>query len=153
MPWFKVHTSILNSSINYELTLEQQAVWIKLLALAAETGGTGTIADGDGKPMPHAFLAARACVPLDVFEVTLEICQRTGRLSDNSHGITICKWKEYQSEYNRQKPYREAKKYGHYIETREDMEKQKAFRNGQITKEAYDDYWAKKEEAEEALEK
>jgi len=109
MRWFKVSTAILYSSMNYELLLEEQAAFIKTLALCAELGGTGVIADGEGQPMPHDFIASRIHVPVEIFESMLEKCQRTHRISENSNGIVISKWKEYQSEYQRQKPYRHRK--------------------------------------------
>lgn len=109
-PWIKVHTSILNSSLNYELDLAHQAVFIKLLCLAAEYSDDGTIANGEGTPLPHTFLANRVNAPLEVFEETLKRCIETGRISENSGGMKIVKWKEYQSEYLRQKPYREKAK-------------------------------------------
>lgn len=110
MPWFKVHTSILNSSFNYEFSLQEQATWLKLLALAADLGGTGFINDGEGQPIPHDFIANRIHVPVEVLESTIKKGKVTNRLRENSTGLEIIKWKEYQSEYNRQKPYREAKK-------------------------------------------
>ena len=110
MPWFKVHTSILNSSFNYEFTLEEQAAFIKLLALAADMGGTGCIADGEGQPVPHDFIANRIHVPVAVLDSTIKKGERTNRLKENSTGLEIVKWKDYQSEYNRQKPSRLTRK-------------------------------------------
>lgn len=110
MPWFKVHTSILNSSFNYEFTLEEQACFIKLLALVADMGGTGYIADGEGRSIPRDFIANRIHVPVEVLDSTIEKGERTNRLKENSTGLEIIKWKEYQSEYNRQKPSREKRR-------------------------------------------
>jgi len=109
MRWFKVSTSILYSSMNYELTLEEQAAFLKTLALCAELGGTGVIADGEGQSMPHDFIASRVHVPVDIFDSMLVKCIATNRISENSAGIIINKWNEYQSEYQRQKPYRQGK--------------------------------------------
>jgi len=107
MRWFKMSTAILYSSINYELSLEEQAAFMKLLALCAELGGSGVIADGEGQSMPHGFIASRIHVPEEILDSMLEKCQKTNRIYENSNGITISKWKEYQSEYQRQKPYRQ----------------------------------------------
>jgi len=115
MPWFKVYTSILNSSFNYEFTLEEQATFLKLIALAADMGGTGYIADGEGQSIPLEFIANRIHVPIEVLNNTIRKGEKTNRLKVNSTGLEIVKWKEYQSEYARQKPSREARKERDFI--------------------------------------
>ena len=108
-PWIKLYTNILNSSLNYELTLAEQAIFIKLICLAAEYSDDGSIVDGENQAIPHTFLAHRINADLDVFEVALKKCINTNRISENSTGLHIVKWKVYQSEYLRQKPSRDAK--------------------------------------------
>jgi len=126
-PWIKIYTNILNSSLNYELSLAEQAIFIKLICLAAEYSDDGSIVDGEGQTIPHGFLAHRINADIDIFEVALKKCIATNRISENSTGLHIVKWKEYQSEYLRQKPYRDKKrtdddpekyikgKYGHMV--------------------------------------
>ena len=126
-PWIKLYTNILNSSLNYELSLAEQAIFIKLICLAAEYSDDGSIVDGEGQTIPHSFLAHRINADIDIFEVALKKCIATNRISENSTGLHIVKWKEYQSEYLRQKPYRDKKrtdddpekyikgKYGHMV--------------------------------------
>ena len=109
-PWIKIYTNILSSSLNYELTLAEQAIFIKLICLAAEYSNDGSIIDGEGKTIPHDFLAHRINAGLDVFEEALKKCIATKRISENDTGMHIVKWKEYQSEYLRQKPYRDKKR-------------------------------------------
>ena len=106
-PWIKIYTNILNSSLNYESTLAEQAIFIKLICLAAEYSDDGSIVDGEGQSIPHEFLAHRINASLDVFEIALKKCKATSRISENSTGMHIVKWKQYQSEYLRQKPYRQ----------------------------------------------
>ena len=126
-PWIKLYTNILNSSLNYELSLAEQAIFIKLICLAAEYSDDGSIVDGEGQTIPHSFLAHRINADIDIFEVALKKCIATNRIAENSTGLHIVKWKEYQSEYLRQKPYRDKKrtdddpekyikgKYGHMV--------------------------------------
>lgn len=113
--WVKIYTSLLYSSLNYELTLAEQAVFIKLICLAGEYGQDGRIANGEGEAMPHEFIANRINAPVDVLESTIKKCAATNRINENSQGFTIVKWAEYQSEYDRQKPYRDAKRAGKKI--------------------------------------
>jgi len=42
-----------------------------------------------------------------VFESTLKKCKEEGRISEDGRGIVITNWTKYQSEYERQKPYRQ----------------------------------------------
>lgn len=110
--WVKLHCDgILRGSINYQLELAEQAVWMKLLAFTAVCGGQdGWIQDNDHRPLPHFFIASELHCPLDVFESTLKKCIEEGRCEENSQGIHIVHWNYYQSEYERQKPYRDKKK-------------------------------------------
>lgn len=109
-PWIKIYTNILGSSLNYELSLAEQAIFIKLICLAALYSDDGSIVDGEGHSIPHEFLAHRVNAGIEVFEGALKKCIATNRISENDTGLHIVKWKEYQSEYLRQKPYREGKK-------------------------------------------
>lgn len=110
--WVKLHCDgILRGSINYQLELSEQAVWMKMLALAAICGGKdGWIQDNNEKPVPHLFIADELHCPVEIFESTLTKCIADDRCRENSRGIEIVNWANYQSEYSRQKPSREAKK-------------------------------------------
>jgi len=112
--WVKMHCEgCLHGSINYQLTLEEQAVFFKLIMLSAVcTGEPGTISDNDGRAMPHWYIANELHAPLEVFESTLKKCIKEGRLSENTVGILVTNFKVYQSEYERQKPYRKNKQKG-----------------------------------------
>lgn len=105
---------ILHGSINWELTLEEQAVWIKTFTYSAVCGGEpGIIQDNDSNPLPHWYIANELHCPLEVFETMLQKCIEQERLKENEHGIEVINFKEYQfTEYDRQRPYRDAKKAG-----------------------------------------
>jgi hypothetical protein len=49
---------------------------------------------------------------LEVLESTLLLCIDEGRISEDETGIHITNWTIYQSEYQRQKPYRDEKGRG-----------------------------------------
>jgi hypothetical protein len=56
------------------------------------------------------YIANRLNVQLPLLKGTLEKCILEGRVTEDDSGIHIANWARYQSEYDRQKPYREAGK-------------------------------------------
>lgn len=87
-------------------------MWDKLLCFAGEINRDGQISDNDARPFPHDFIAREIHTTLELFESTLAKCTEEGRIKEDEHGIHITNWAVYQSEYQRQKPYRETKKEG-----------------------------------------
>jgi len=110
--WVVLRKSWLDSSINYRLDLSEIAVFSKLIVMADAFGPVpGLISDNDCCPMPHEYLAHLACCPLEIFESTLGKCIADDSIYENSHGIFLTHFDEYQfTEYDRQKPYRQAAK-------------------------------------------
>jgi len=87
----------------------------------------GLITDKDERPYPHPFIAHELHISEELFERTLDKCKEEGRITENDKGIRITNWVVYQSEYQRQKPYRQGKqspdpdkytegKYGHMVQ-------------------------------------
>ena len=108
--WIKVYCyQTLHGSVSYQLTDAEQAVWIKLLCLCGLCTIEGLISDNDRRPYPHEFIAHELHISLELLETTLEKCKSEGRIQENEHGIIITNWTTYQSEYQRQKPYRQKK--------------------------------------------
>jgi len=106
--WIKLHCyGRLHGSINYQLTEAEQSVWDKLLCLAGLCGLAGWISDNDKRPFPHEYIAHEIHTSLDTLEETLRKCKEEGRIKENEHGLYITNWTRYQSEYDRQKPYRQ----------------------------------------------
>jgi len=110
--WVVLRKSWLTSSINYRCDLEEIAVFSKLIVMADDFGPVpGLISDNDFRPMPHEYLAHQACCPLEVLESTLDKGKEDDSIYENSNGIFLTHFDDYQfTEYDRQKPYREAKK-------------------------------------------
>lgn len=111
--WVRIDCAgLLHGSINWQLTLEEQAIWVKLIAYSEVCGGpAGMICDNDGRPLPHEFIAHECHCSVELLKSCLAKCQEEGRISENSHGIRITNFDIYQfTEYDRQKPYRDAKK-------------------------------------------
>ena len=110
--WVVLRKSWLTSSINYRMELEEIAVFSKLIVMADEFGPVaGLISDNDFRPMPHEYLAHQACCPVAILKSTLQKGVEDDSIYENSHGIFLTHFDEYQfTEYDRQKKYRQAKK-------------------------------------------
>lgn len=109
--WVKLYCyETLHGSVSYQLSETEQAVWMKLLCFAGLCGNEGLIADHDLRPFPHAFIMHEIHTKEDVFKSTLVKCKEEGRIREDGQGIHITNWAKYQSEYDRQKPYREKQK-------------------------------------------
>lgn len=109
--WIKVWTQeCLIGTIRFDFTPEERGVWYDLLVLAGNCRQEGTIAAGPGTPYPLAWIAGTLNIPMGLLQATLKKCVKTERISLNGDGIEILNWQKYQSEYDRQKPYRQAKK-------------------------------------------
>ena len=106
--WIKLWvTECLEGSIRYQLSPDKRSVWYDLILFAALGTPAGQICDRDQRPLPHSFIASRLNITEALLEATLNACKAEGRISENEQGIHITHWDRYQSEYDRQKPYRQ----------------------------------------------
>jgi len=111
--WIKLWINeSLKGSIRFDLTPAERGVWYDLLLFAGDCREPGTISANSNTPYPHEYIANTLNIPLELLESTIKKCIETRRLEENSAGIHIVNWASYQSEYERQKPYREKKKQG-----------------------------------------
>lgn len=99
----------LHGSVSSQLEPEERSVWDELLCLAGLCGLDGEIADHDKRPFPHPYIAHELHISEELLERTLTKCIDEGRITEDEHGLFITNWKAYQSEYERQKPYRQQK--------------------------------------------
>ncbi len=107
--WVKLHiTGWLHGSVRWQLEPAERATFADLICMAGECGKDGEICDNDGRAFPRAFIANQLNITEDLLECTIAKCEDEGRLSDKDGVIFITNWKAYQSEYDRQKPYRQA---------------------------------------------
>ena len=110
----------LDGTTRLDMTGAQRAFWCDLLCLGGRSRIPGVICSGEtnGKILgfPIIKLKALALEEIDV-EQTLRLFVETGKVetSYSTAGtvklvtIKICKWEKYQSEYHRQKKYRETR--------------------------------------------
>lgn len=108
MKWFKIYGERwFMGTTRWELTAEQRAVWVDLLARAS-------INDPPGQVDYYSLgqLAQQFNVDLELLESTIKRCVEEKKIKyfENKRKILISNWKKYQSEYQRQKPYRKGDK-------------------------------------------
>ena len=81
---------ILHGSINYIFNLEEQAIFIKMIAMAEVYGPTpGVISDNESKPLPHEFIAHELHCPLETLESMLKKATSDNSIKENSIGIEL----------------------------------------------------------------
>lgn len=102
----------LEGTIRFDFEPAERGVWYDLVILAGRMRVKGLIGAGSGNPYPRRWIAGILNIDEELLEITIEKCKNTQRISENSDGIRILNWSKYQSEYDRQAPYRKAKKAG-----------------------------------------
>jgi hypothetical protein len=103
---------VLHGSINYIFNLSEQAVFIKMIAMAEVYGPEpGLISDNEGKALPLEFLAHELHCSLEVLKSVIEKGKKDKSIEESAEGIHLVNFSNYQfTEYDRQKPYRDKKK-------------------------------------------
>ena len=113
--WFKVHSREWIRGTLREETSEIRGVWIDILALATsgQYGDTGEIKLQNGVGLSDRQICEILAVRPALWRKAKQRLLETDRIEITPKGaISIVNWRKYQSEYNRQKPYRKAKARG-----------------------------------------
>jgi len=125
--WVKLWVNeCLTGTIRFDLTPEERSVWYDLIILAGQCRQPGVLASNEKYPFPHNYIAGILNIPLKLLEQSLEKFKKSDRVVEDENGIKIMNWERYQSEYERQKKYREKDtetkphkytggKYGHMV--------------------------------------
>jgi len=109
--WVKLWVSEgLRGTIRFDFTPEERGIWYDLLMMAGDSRHDGFIAPNDRQPYPDEWIAATLNVPLKLFKRVITKCIETERIEMTAVGYRVSNWSKYQSEYDRQKKYREEKK-------------------------------------------
>jgi len=110
--WFKIYAEKwLSGSIRHE-SLTVRCIFIDLLALSAsgQYGDTGEIKLPNEIGLTDLQISKLLNVSKSVWQKAKKRLVLANRISvNNGNIITIVNWKKYQSEYKRQKPYRNKK--------------------------------------------
>jgi hypothetical protein len=128
--WFKVYPDRwLNGSLRQE-SLEFKGAWAEILNLAAYGvyGDSGEIKLTDNVGVSDASLASIMSISVKRWRRLKARMVTTNRISvDKMNIIKVLKWSAYQSEYERQKPYR---KVTREVTSMVTLEKEKEIRKG-----------------------
>lgn len=102
---------VLHGSINYIYTLEEQAVFIKMIAMAEVYGQEpGLISDNDGRALPKEYVAHELHCSLEMLDSVIKKGTDDEAIKQNGEGIRLLHFEHYQfTEYDRQSKYREKK--------------------------------------------
>jgi replisome organiser protein len=109
--WVKLWTAEwLGGTMRFQMTAEQRGLWADFLALAGASRVAGVICAGETKGVPDAYPIDYLASMLRCSEASLrgaiEVFESQNRISVKDGVIYITNWPKYQSEYQRQKPYR-----------------------------------------------
>jgi hypothetical protein len=111
--WVKLWVSeSLRGTMRFDFTPAERGVWYDLLLLAGDCRQEGLISPGKDQHYPLRWIAGTLNISPSLLNRTLEKCKTCSRIEVNGNGITILNWAKYQSEYERQKPFRKAKVSG-----------------------------------------
>lgn len=111
--WIKLYCKEwLEGSLKTD-SLELRGFWSTLLAVAGggQYGDSGVIKIAEKVGLTHHQLGQIVGIPYRRVGYFMAKLTKQGRISYDSDGVIyITNWQKYQSEYCRQKPYREAKR-------------------------------------------
>ena len=123
--WVKVWVQeSLTGTLRFECDAAERGVWYDLLVLAGNCRQEGVIAAGEGVPYPDEWIAGTLNITLKLYKEAKAKFIKSGRLEENGAGLRVVNWQKYQSEYERQKKYRNKEddpdrytggKYGHMV--------------------------------------
>ncbi len=109
--WIKLYvTGWLHGTIRWQLSSEERGVWADFLALAGEKQKDGAICDNDGRPLPRDFIANQLNIKLSLLNSFIAKAISENMMEEKEGVLFVSNYQSYQSEYERQKPFREKAK-------------------------------------------
>jgi hypothetical protein len=112
--WVKLDCQgVLHGSINWLFTLEEQAVFLKLIPMAAVyCKEPGVISDNEGKPLSEEYIAYELHCPVETLRIVIQKGTEDSCLRKTENGcLELAHFQDYQfGEYDRQRPWRQEKK-------------------------------------------
>ena len=111
--WIKLFIDeCLTGTIREDLLPEERGVWYDFLLFAGRNRPPGAISANETTAISSKRLAALLNIPIQLLTRATKKFKASGRITVNSRGIIhIVNWDKYQfTDYDRQKPYREAKR-------------------------------------------
>ena len=109
--WVKLDCQgVLHGSINWIFSLEERAVFLQMICMAAQYCKVpGIISDNEGLALPRAYMAQELHCPLEVLNSVIKKGSENHSIRETEDGcIELVNFPYYQfTEYDRQKPYRQ----------------------------------------------
>ncbi len=106
--WIKLWVAeSLRGTIRFDFTPAERGVWYDLLSMAGDCRIDGYIASGTDKGYPLPWIAGTLNIPEKILKETIDKCIATDLIEQTEQGLHIINWSKYQSEYDRQKKYRD----------------------------------------------
>lgn len=117
----------LDGPVRTELTPAERGVYYDLQLLAKKCDQGGCLASGPDMPYSQRWIAARLNIGRRMLSKVVQKCATLGLINDTESGIYLVHFLESQSDYYRQRPYRQARerdqdpdkytkgKYGHMV--------------------------------------
>ena len=106
--WYKCFPiDDLFGSIRHELGPAERGIWYDMRSLASISPVPGKLCESESQAYPHTRIAALLNVRLAMLEATVEKAVAMGLCTEDDTGIHILNWERSQSEYDRQKSYRQ----------------------------------------------
>lgn len=99
----------LDGPIRVEMTPAERGTYYDLQLLAKKLAPSGLLATQSGKPYSKKWIAARLNVSPKLVSKMVQKGVDLGLITDDEKGIYLVSFQESQSDYYRQKPYRQAK--------------------------------------------
>lgn len=107
--WIKIFSEKWLRGTLREECAATRGIWADVLAMAGDSayGDYGIIKLAQNVGYTDEQIAVMLHIPDKEWETAKNRLLETGRIRVTGHNVIhICKWKEYQSEYNRQKKHR-----------------------------------------------
>lgn len=120
--WIKLWTQeLLYGTTSRELELAEQAIWLKLLAMAGDSPEPGKVEVAPGIPMTDKQIAGVLHAPIDLWYRTKEKLQQRDidKITVNQGVIHIKNWDRYQTAFDKTDYMRD------YMEKKRREEKEK----------------------------
>ena len=102
--WIKLWTQeLLYGTTSKELELAEQAIWLKLLAMAGDSPEPGKVEVAPGIPMTNEQIAGILSAPLELWHETKEKLQQPDidKIFINQGIIYIKNWDRYQAAFDK----------------------------------------------------
>ncbi|KKN03087.1 hypothetical protein LCGC14_1111140 [marine sediment metagenome] len=118
----------LIGTIREDLTPEERGTWYDFLLLAGNSRIPGVICANETTALPVKRIAGILNIDVTLVKRCIKKFKESGRITVDKNGVmSIFNWSKYQyTDYDRQKPYREAKADKELSEVEEELARQEA---------------------------